>query len=332
MDSPEDRFRNEPGERISSASSYWFYLVGYFVLCFGATATNLIAFCFVLMPVPVAVYCAQGKIKKGAGFIGAAALVAGILTEGSLSQMGSFGAIAASGIFIGLGIALGRSYGTIVAAVVCFGLIVAAFFALSNVNTWEQWGEEERARVMAHLDELKTQGSEEFSIAQKEFQLKLLDSGPHVMFGAMVIPLLLLACCTLSLTKWWMERRLKMVTIHGGFTTMRPPDWAAWVAILVALLWFGDRQWSNSIMRFLSWNGGITLAVIYWLNGLGVVLYGLGAWKPHPAIYVGILFVVFNVQYVFIPLGLFDTWGEFRTKIDGALAARRAEDSGPNNQ
>ena len=91
---------------------------------------------------------------------------------------------------------------------------------------------------------------------------------------------------------------------------------------------FIEQQWPNTALRTLCWNTALGLAAVYWLNGLSVLAYALGGVRAHPLMTVGAVLTFFYLLYcdpvlVVSLVGLFDTWGDFRRKIDAIVTARR---------
>ena len=105
---------------------------------------------------------------------------------------------------------------------------------------------------------------------------------------------------------------------------MRPPDGLAWAVIATALLWFADQQWPTDSLRIISWNAAFALAGLYWVNGLSIAGYAIAAFRPNPFMIalLAVAAVLMNFISLLAIVGLFDTWGDFRRKIDEVLAAR----------
>jgi hypothetical protein len=114
---------------------------------------------------------------------------------------------------------------------------------------------------------------------------------------------------------------------------MRPPEWLVWVVIATAALWFADRQWPSEALRIVSWNVAIGLLAVYALNGLGIIVYGIAAWKPHPLLFFALLMVfIWAGMAMLLPiLGLFDTWSNFRAHIDRLAAGRDGPQHRPDD-
>ncbi len=114
----------------------------------------------------------------------------------------------------------------------------------------------------------------------------------------------------------------------GSFRAMRPPEWLVWCVIATALLWFADWRWPSEALRLVSWNAALGLVGIYWLNGLSVLVYGLWAWKPHPLTAAAIVLALLLLRLIYLLsiAGLFDTWGDFRKKVDEMMAVRNLRD------
>jgi hypothetical protein len=111
-----------------------------------------------------------------------------------------------------------------------------------------------------------------------------------------------------------------------GFQRMQVPDWAVWIAIMLAVMWFAEQRWPNEALRIVTWNAAIGLSFVYWLNGFSILLYALSVFK---ATVFG-TFMVFTVFMLFSSLlpalsvfGFFDTWYDFRTRFRRLAILRR---------
>ena len=144
----------------------------------------------------------------------------------------------------------------------------------------------------------------------------------YVLFGLTFSGIATSVCAVVTVASRWTYRRTGLPEGVGSFASMRPPEWLVWAVIATVGLWFADRQWPSEALRILSWNAGIGFLAIYWLNGLGILVYGIAAWKPHPLVLMALLMVMIWAGMVsMLPmLGLFDTWSNFRKRIDRLAA------------
>ena len=286
------------------------------------------------VPVPVAIYCVRGRLRAAMGILGAAAFGA-FLAFRSFEGIGMALMTGALGLPIGIAMARRMHYGRIVA------LTTAIVFSANCLIVWAMRGEisrvaketyEEKAAVLERADdeELQREGGE----AWIKFTQWIFGNWANVNLGLTFTGLLVNACILVSLTGWWMRKRLIPPKPVGAFTTLRPPDWLVWVIIVTALLWFVDSRWPSPMLRMISWNAAFGLVGIYWLNGLAIFIYGMTAWRPAAIVVAGILLVMIfaNLISMLSIVGLFDTWGHFRRKIDAAIAARNMRENSPDDR
>ncbi len=119
---------------------------------------------------------------------------------------------------------------------------------------------------------------------------------------------------------------IKPVNIH--FSRMRVSEHLVWMAIALAGLWFLDKWHPNDAIRFVSWNGAIAMAFIYWLNGFSIVVYFIKVLQPKPVFVLMLLVAafIFNFHQLFAVAGFFDTWFDFRLKIARIASARMKQE------
>lgn len=113
------------------------------------------------------------------------------------------------------------------------------------------------------------------------------------------------------------------------FRDMRPPEWLVWVAIALALLWFIDQRWPHPAVRAVVWNAAIGLSVVYWLNGLSIVIYVAAVFSWPLPLMVAVVLLITPLLQLLSPLGFFDTWWDFRRQADRLSAMRRAAPPDP---
>ena len=304
-----------------------------------------------LFPIPVGVYIARRKHGLAAGLIGAAALSAFLAIAARTAVIAAvpgfapdpmrggemwafallvgtfYGLNAAAGLPLGIGIVRGWSYGRVVAAVTAIVFLVAL---ANHLATWDTWLTQLRALFDGIAVTVRTQLEETGDERQLQ-QLELLDwfkgELPAFALGTAFGGCVIAACLAVSITSSGMRRHFGEPGPVGAFRDMRPSEWLVWGAIAVALACFADYWWPEFGIRMVAWNVGVGLGVIYWLNGLAILLYGLHALQP------GVLatFAMALLVYVtgIVPMlwffGLFDTWGNFRRKFDTIAAVRAAQ-------
>ena len=94
--------------------------------------------------------------------------------------------------------------------------------------------------------------------------------------------------------------------------------------------WFAEREYGGVELRFVTWNMAVGLSSIYFLNGCAIFLYGLQVLAP--GLFLIAMFVLMMVMTGLYPLlsvvGLFDTWANFRMRMDRLAEAIRNAQSG----
>ena len=109
------------------------------------------------------------------------------------------------------------------------------------------------------------------------------------------------------------------------FSRMRVPELLVWAAIVLAGLWFLDSWRPNDVIRFIAWNGAVAMAVVYWLNGLAILVFALQAFQVRPLVAALVFSALFmlNLQQLLAFVGLFDTWWDLRFKIRRFIETRQ---------
>lgn len=150
----------------------------------------------------------------------------------------------------------------------------------------------------------------------------------NLAFGWAALLMLLSACFGTSLTARWLEYRDRYRR-NGSFRDLRQPDWLAWCAIGAFVLWYADQRWPHPALRMIGWNAALALFGIYWITGLAVIAYAVRALRLAPIWVFAGLFLILLSPAVGLPaaVGLMDTWGEFRRKLDRWAAARQGDDA-----
>ncbi len=235
------------------------------------------------------------------------------------------------GVALGLGVTVGFTFGWVLTRhgwscgrVVAVAAVVACVLALAAMGPrWDTLNQ----KTLANYEQFAAHDWSESLKAQGKFVFE--DNWNNIGAGLCFNLLFLGVCLAVATASRLARRRYALPEPANGFLTMRPPEWLVWVAIGVAALWFADSKWPGTALRPVSWSAAIGLAHVYGLSGLAIFGYALKAFKAHALVGV-VLFVIFARSPVFIIAGLFDTWGEFRVKIDRIVEARRKlrEDAG----
>ena len=270
----------------------------------------------ILASIPIAV-CVARRARETAALFLAVALAAGIAGPGLVMAAGL-------GALTGLGIRLGLTYTRIVFVV---SLIIFALNAVIVAVMWDQTVEDfeqVHAEVGRMIEEAESADASEQVLANYRARQWLLEDWQTKIPGIGFTGILFATCLIVGAVGKWRLRR-DNVGIRATFLEYRPADWLVWVLIAVALMWFIDQRWQVSGFRVVSWNLAFALAGIYWVNGLAVFVYGVSAWKPNIFLMVAlVLALVYGLMPMLAVIGLFDTWGEFRPRIDALIAARNA--------
>lgn len=270
----------------------------------------------ILVPIPIAV-CVARRARETTAMLLAVALAAGVIGPGLVIA-------AALGALAGWGIRLGLTYTRVVfvTALAVFGLSAA----LTAVQ-WDQTVEEIEKGYQdlgRQIEEAESSGLSNEALANAEVRHWLLGNWRVTLPGMSFAGILMTACLVVGAVGKWLRLR-DNVEIRAAFASYRPSDWLVWFVIAAALLWFIDQRWHTGIARTVSWNLIFALAGIYWVNGLAVFVYGLAAWKPNIYLTVALVLVlVYGLMPMLAMVGLFDTWGQFRPRMDALIATRDA--------
>lgn len=309
-----------------------------------------------IFPIPAAVLVARNRWKYAAFVLAAAALTpliavvlrwivvsgggppeaeypgAGALALFAASSTFKYVAFAFSGVLAGLGIARMWSYGRLVHVLTVF---VFVLMAMEFVTAWDAWTSQvnamaEHLRVAAH--EQAEQSGTEPDPDQLYVITWMQNHAGSIVFGANYAAIFVASCMFVSLTRFILRTRFGDAGPKGTFTEMRPSEWLVWLAIVSALLCLAYQRWPSQPLSVVAWNSAIGLGAIYCVNGLSILLYGVHAFRPNLLIFALIVFVLVNVGAVplLVLIGLFDTWGDYRKKIDLLVAAREKKDR-PND-
>lgn len=303
------------------------------VLVLMGTAALLPPVALLVAPVPVAVFMARGNWRQ-CGLILALISVTGAVTGGGFEGGAAFLMAGVVGIPLGAYLRRRATYGS---AVTLTAALFFILYALIMVGAWddvESTVEELKTQLQLITGDQRSEDVDAQTLAQAQLQEWLLDHWREAVLGLTFVGVFLGVCLVASITSGWLNRGGMGQGFVGSFRTMRPPEWLVWVVIATAGLWFLDQQWPSGALRLVAWNAAFALSGVYWANGLSVLLYSLGQWRPGPLVLALIVMalVFLNLMSLLPLLGLFDTWGEFRTKVDKWVAAREARDKSQDNE
>ena len=302
-----------------------------------------------LYVVPVAVYTHLGQWRRSIGLVAGsllAALAGGTALLAILSSMGytpglqlSSGQfvglvamssanavlVAAVGVVVGVGTARGWTYGRVVSAT------AAAFCALTGAylaTSWEAFGRIIESMIAGIVEQLNARVAEfgQDVVDEQIASMQWLGENKFALAAGIEFSVYLaIACLAVSATTVVLRRRFADPGPIGSFRDMHPPDWLVWAAILTAALWFAEREYGGDGLRIVTWNAAVALGSVYFLNGCAIFVYGLQVLAPGPFLTVLVVFTILmsSMYYTFSFLGLFDTWANFRGRMDRLAEAIR---------
>lgn len=305
-----------------------------------SAAAEMHPWAMALIPVPVALSWARGNPARSLALsaVAMAGAVPGAWLAGAPwfgwavgAGMLVYGLSAATGICLGAALRRG-TFGQCMA--VAAGITFAAVAAYGIWN-WHMLREAMTVFVNARIADLE-QAASDSGAAKPEAMItgmKLVDAQwPYLNLGwsfgeVLVWAALAVGVCGAALRRRpvesqgmpWSNSRL------GRFRDMRPPDTLVWLAILLAVLCFVDRRWPHEGLRIVAWNSAAGLSFVYWLNGVGILLYAIGAlqWNPILSFVVVLLLLGVWAFPVLGVIGFFDTWWELRRRLDRIAEIRR---------
>ncbi|MCC6796847.1 MAG: DUF2232 domain-containing protein [Candidatus Hydrogenedentes bacterium] len=239
--------------------------------------------------------------------------------------------ISSMGLPIGLGTSRGWTYGRVVVAT------IATFSVLVGVYLKVCWASFNRI-----IDSMIAWFTEQLNLQAAEMGQELVDEqiaglrwfGENKFALAVGIEFavyLMLTCVLVSITVAILRRWFADPGTIGSFRDMRPPDWLVWGGIATAVLWYVEHQYGGGIeLRFVTWNVAVGLSSIYFLNGCAVFIYGLSVLAPGLFLLVLLvfMFVMSGLYPALSMIGLFDTWANFRVRMDRLAQAIRDAQSG----
>jgi len=288
--------------------------------------------------VPVAVLWARGRqgAAAAAALCGACSVFAGQALMVSVGNgiVLSFAALAVAGLGMPLGemIRRGRSFGQ------CVSLLTLATFGLTVLETALLWDETRKTWTIASnhfIAEMEKKAGEAipFADAMRWMDVQL----PYLVFGMLFAGALVMAVLQVAAAFRWVRSGAAAADTpppFGKFKMMRPPETLVWLAIAAALLGLADYQWPSDALRFVSWNTGVALAAVYWLNGVGIALCAMEAFGMRAVTAWGLLglMMLFGLHNGLAVVGLFDTWFDQRLgALRLAAAWRDRNKDGPQD-
>ncbi|MFA7691928.1 MAG: DUF2232 domain-containing protein [Candidatus Hydrogenedentes bacterium] len=252
------------------------------------------------------------------GLIGILPFAFGHDTIGSLV----FVMVGLCGIVLGIFMSRGASLGVGIA------FVSVSLFLLNAANVaiyWQDYETDWQEQVESFTASFDEGQSVEDSVALREGLAWLSEHWVYLSFGAVFGFILLVTTVLLSALYRRAGGEGLIAPANMYFSRMRVPEHLVWVAIALAGLWFWDSWRPNDALRLIAWNGAVALAVVYWLNGLSIVLFALYAFQPRMVFMVVFFtaFILLNLQNFLVFVGLFDTWWNFRLKIGHYIKARQ---------
>jgi hypothetical protein len=268
---------------------------------------------FILAPIPIAMCVLRGQMQRIPLYI----MVAGLAGVMSLA-LGRVTLVIPMMLFAALGIPIARAlirqtpYMPLVMAITASMLVIQ--FADMSLQ-WTALGEQ-RERLLGMLNARLTGDISEALEVQLNTQVWVLEHWNEVFIGLTISAALLGACIILG----WMYRAMQRngTEPNGSFAQFRPNENVVWVAIVAAGIGYYNYLEPNALLQSISYNAAPGLIILYSLSGLAIVLHAMRLWRPHPILMFVVLLTLFwtggMVTLTF--LGLFDTWGDFRKRMN----------------
>jgi hypothetical protein len=305
------------------------FWIGLFLAGAVLSGTAYAPLALAVFPVPVAVLWARGRsgAAAGAALCGALSVLVGqalvMSVEGGLAFSVAALAVAGLGAPLGEMIRRGRSFGQ------CVTLMTAALFGLVVLETALLWDETRKAWTISsnHFIAQMEQGAGD-SVPYADLMRWVDVQLPFLVFGMLFTGMFVVATLQTGAAYRWLRNGAEAADSPppvGKFKMMRPPDALVWLAIAAALTGLADYQWPSDVLRFVSWNTGVALAAVYWMNGVGIALCAMEAFGFRPAAAWGLLGVmmVLALHNGLAVIGLFDTWFDQRMGAQRLAAAWR---------
>ena len=278
---------------------------------------------FILAPIPVAMCVLRTQWEHIPFFIVVAGL-AGVmgLVIGQVTLVVPMMLFALMGIPIAKAIQRQTPYIPLLMATTVAVLLV---HLIGMSLQWNALVEQRHGLLDTYHAQLLKSTSEKLD-TQLNMNIWVLEHWNDVFIGLAFSSALLGACLSIG----WIYRRAVRQHVSepiGSFSEFRPRDTVVWLVIATAAIGFINYRWPDPWLQTISYNTALGLFTLYSLSGLAIVLHALRLWKPNPILMFVCLLALFwtggLVSMVF--LGLFDTWGDFRERMDER--ARAAEDS-----
>ena len=305
--------------------AFGFKLIGYF---FGLALLHPLA--FIIAPIPVATHALRGQQFEAKVFVFVAVL-SGVM----LSVFGNHFQVILNVVYSNMGWLIAWAIQRQVRytrMLMPLTLVVVGLQLLMNFVNREQIGLA-REQLLEQLRE-RLESPEAASLSDNQEQnlnqfILLLENWNDYLVGSGAAFALLGLCIMLSLI-WRISERTSEWKPAGRFTDLRPHDAVVWLAIGAVGLLFWNYQSPQPWAQMVGSNLAIGLFALYLLNGLGVLTYGCDVLKPRPIVMLIVFFmlVFLGGLWLMAVIGLFDTWGEFRKRIDARAQALR---DGPEN-
>jgi len=310
---------------------YFLTATGLLLLASGLAAVpGLEPLALLLFPIPVGVHWAQSRYREALGLVGVAALAGFAGTGGSLVMAAVFVVVADTGLLLGVAVNRRWSFGQCVAA------MTAVLFVLGAANMLLAWDArmellhrfmdariaslEQEARNLAERE----QELDEYGVMLIESTAWMKENAKYLLLGGF-FGLVLMVSTGFTAFYQRLVEGAGTGRLRGSFASMRVSEWMVWLVIAIAGLWLIDYYWESDALRMFTWNAALGLGVVYWINGLSILTYTLLALQWNPILNVAIMMLVLLQFSTVLPaFGLFDTWYDFRAKLDNALAAYRA--------
>ncbi len=287
-----------------------------------------------VFPLPTALLMARRMPWGAYGLLPVAALAAAIGGYGPLDGA-LFGGITATGIVLGRSLALGRPYGVVLTQVTLALTIVTSAGLMFHWDAWRAQAIDARHEAEEQLEAI--QGASEPSQREEariELVVWLYGHWDAIGLGLAGAAVVLASFGMLALVAFWLGLTREARPPGERLRDIRPPDALVWPVIGAGLLWLAHARWPDAGFHVYSWNALIVLSAIYWLNGLLITIHALCVYKVRPFVRA-LLFVAMaylGALPALAPVGLFDTWLDFRGRIDQAAAARDGAQSGGGGQ
>jgi hypothetical protein len=278
-----------------------------------------------LFPLPIALAWVRGDRKSALLFAG---LVVPVAWIGAADGGTLIGYVAMAGLGVALGAMTLRGF-ALGWKLTVFTAVVFSLMAGSVALNWEASRKSAQifmnARI-AQFEEAIASGNTMLE-GQKAVWVWTNEHWTFVAFG-------IFFGMSLFVSAFWVvvfEQQIRAASLKGvrarEVLRVRPSDWLVWPVIGAALLGFVDYQWPNEVVRAISWNTATGLLFVYLLNGFALLVYVARAAASIPIL----TFVLMFGMLLLVPppaiaaFGFFDTWYEFRARLDAFLLKRRMQ-------